>query len=169
MIGSLPRRSTTIEPASAKAGGIFSVPLSFGSPRPGVTRRTALRSSDFPPAFASFDATTRRPIRTCHANQHAFRRVGRIPQSGRRPAIVQPTANTRLYYSHRLSWQPCREEAMHWAREGRSSRRIPERSGTAPASCTGCCEGCRSLRPSSRYSSRSRAAWRPETRAPRCL
>ena len=30
------------------AGGIFSVPLSVGLPRPGVTRRTALRSSDFP-------------------------------------------------------------------------------------------------------------------------
>src|SRR5437763_15771200 len=29
-------------------GGIFSVPLSFELPRPGVTRRTALRSSDFP-------------------------------------------------------------------------------------------------------------------------
>ena len=37
-------------------GGIFSVPLSFELPRPAVTRRTALRSSDFPrppsPAFA---------------------------------------------------------------------------------------------------------------------
>src|SRR5690348_5045752 len=31
---------------------MFSVPLSFGLPRPGVTRRTALRSSDFPPTFA---------------------------------------------------------------------------------------------------------------------
>ena len=29
-------------------GGMFSVPLSFGLPRPGITRRTALRSSDFP-------------------------------------------------------------------------------------------------------------------------
>jgi hypothetical protein len=36
----------------AKSGGIFSVPLSFELPRPGVTRRTALRSSDFPLAFA---------------------------------------------------------------------------------------------------------------------
>ena len=33
-------------------GGMFSVPLSFELPRPGVTRRTALWSSDFPPAFA---------------------------------------------------------------------------------------------------------------------
>src|SRR5438045_9783836 len=33
---------------------LFSVPLSFGLPRPGVTRRTALRSSDFPLAFAPF-------------------------------------------------------------------------------------------------------------------
>ena len=29
-------------------GGMFSVPLSVGSPRPGVTRRIALWSSDFP-------------------------------------------------------------------------------------------------------------------------
>src|SRR5689334_9807760 len=47
---SLPRRSPQ---KRAKAGGMFSVPLSFGSPRPGVTRRTALRSSDFPPTFAA--------------------------------------------------------------------------------------------------------------------
>src|SRR5215203_3700424 len=33
-------------------GGIFSVPLSFELPRPGVTRRTALRSSDFPSTSA---------------------------------------------------------------------------------------------------------------------
>ena len=49
---SLPRRSSRLEEPRAKAGGVFSVPLSFGLPRPGVTRRTALRSSDFPPAFA---------------------------------------------------------------------------------------------------------------------
>ena len=53
----LPRRSAAELPGNdaarwrrrAKAGGIFSVPLSVGSPRPGVTRRTALWSSDFPP------------------------------------------------------------------------------------------------------------------------
>ena len=40
-------------PRGAPAGGMFSVPLSFGSPRPAVNRRTALRSSDFPrSAFA---------------------------------------------------------------------------------------------------------------------
>jgi len=44
----LPRRSSRREAPRAKAGGMFSVPLSFGLPRPGVTRRTALRSSDFP-------------------------------------------------------------------------------------------------------------------------
>src|SRR5262249_44390089 len=32
-------------------GGMFSVPLSFRFPCPGVTRRTALWSSDFPPAL----------------------------------------------------------------------------------------------------------------------
>jgi hypothetical protein len=39
------------------AGGMFSVPLSFELPRPGITRRTALWSSDFPPsAFTRFRA-----------------------------------------------------------------------------------------------------------------
>ena len=47
----LPRRSPRPK-SRAKAGGTFSVPLSFELPRPGVTRRTALWSSDFPPAFA---------------------------------------------------------------------------------------------------------------------
>src|SRR5207344_1073591 len=41
-----------------ECGGIFSVPLSFGLPRPGVTRRTALRSSDFPP----FDPALSSPV-----------------------------------------------------------------------------------------------------------
>ena len=45
----------TLRPA---VGCVFSVPLSFGLPRPGVTRRTALRSSDFPLAFASCGAST---------------------------------------------------------------------------------------------------------------
>ena len=34
--------------AGAPVSGVFSVPLSFELPRPGVTRRTTLRSSDFP-------------------------------------------------------------------------------------------------------------------------
>jgi len=38
--------------APARVGCVFSVPLSVRLPCPGVTRRTALRSSDFPPAFA---------------------------------------------------------------------------------------------------------------------
>ncbi len=40
------RRSRMCE--HRKIGCVFSVPLSFELPRPGVTRRTALRSSDFP-------------------------------------------------------------------------------------------------------------------------
>jgi hypothetical protein len=46
------------------------------------------------------------------------------------------------------------------------SRPSPARSDTAPASCTGCCAGCRSPRPSSRCSTRSRAACSPGRRAP---
>jgi hypothetical protein len=51
-------------------GGIFSVPLSFELPRPGVTRRTALRSSDFPPSFA------------LGASFLAIRRAGPLSRSG---------------------------------------------------------------------------------------
>ena len=40
-------------------GGIFSVPLSFELPRPGVTRRIALWSSDFPPSAFALDACAR--------------------------------------------------------------------------------------------------------------
>jgi len=43
--------------ANANVSCVFSVPLSFGSPRPGVTRRTALRSSDFPRAIAASTAS----------------------------------------------------------------------------------------------------------------
>ena len=44
-------------------GGMFSVPLSVRFPCPGVTRRTALRRSDFPPAPAvGVDATGYTPI-----------------------------------------------------------------------------------------------------------
>ena len=41
-----------LQPAApaAPVSGVFSVPLSFELPRPGVTRRTTLWSSDFPPA-----------------------------------------------------------------------------------------------------------------------
>jgi len=49
----LPTEMRALDPPSTKVGGIFSVPLSFRLPRPGVTRRTALRSSDFPLTFAS--------------------------------------------------------------------------------------------------------------------
>jgi len=53
----LTRRRSRREAPRAKAGGIFSVPLSFGLPRPGVTRRTALRSSDFPRRASRLRAT----------------------------------------------------------------------------------------------------------------
>ena len=50
----------------AKSGGIFSVPLSVRLLCPGVTRRTALRSSDFPPAFAvGFGAASSRLPHCC--------------------------------------------------------------------------------------------------------
>ena len=116
-------------PASSEArraesrGGMFSVPLSFGSPRPAVNRRTALRSSDFPPTFARL-RELRRTI-TCFS---AALLLWQLPASG-----------------FRLS----------------ANRRPLRRSRTAPASCTGCCAACRSLRRSWKCSRRSRAASRP--------
>src|SRR5436190_6981899 len=43
-------------------GGIFSVPLSVRLPCPGVTRRTALWSSDFPPPEPLRDAVARAAV-----------------------------------------------------------------------------------------------------------
>jgi len=50
----------TDAPKARRRGGMFSVPLSVKLPCPGVTRRTALWSSDFPRAFAP--AALRRAI-----------------------------------------------------------------------------------------------------------
>src|SRR5262245_22676194 len=55
-------------------GGMFSVPLSFELPRPGVTRRTALRSSDFPPAVAPCGGSTDDHLSRC---DDQFYRVSR--------------------------------------------------------------------------------------------
>ena len=69
---------------SVARGGIFSVPLSVRLLCPGVTRRTALRSSDFPPAPAL----------------QAFGEAGPKAQSPctrvRKPAIVWPTATPSI-------------------------------------------------------------------------
>src|SRR5690349_13295434 len=51
----LGRRKHTADARKSKQWSVscvFSVPLSVGSPHPGVTRRTALWSSDFPPRRA---------------------------------------------------------------------------------------------------------------------
>src|SRR5262245_17660358 len=44
-----PLRASARQAVRPAAGGVFSVPLSVRLPCPGVTRRTALWSSDFPP------------------------------------------------------------------------------------------------------------------------
>jgi len=66
-----------------RRGGIFSVPLSFGSPRPGVTRHTALRSSDF-------------PLSTFTPGLHL---------ALRRTAIVWPAANARIVLLALQTWR----------------------------------------------------------------
>ena len=54
-----PLRATARQALRPAVGCVFSVPLSFGLPRPGVTRRTALRSSDFPPRLPRARANRR--------------------------------------------------------------------------------------------------------------
>ena len=49
----LPLRASARQALRPTVGCVFSVPLSFELPRPGVTRHTALRSSDFPRAVAA--------------------------------------------------------------------------------------------------------------------
>ena len=75
-------------PACAGVSCVFSVPLSFGLPRPGVTRRTALRSSDFPPASARFArfgaASPQLQLRACPAVARAASEGGRSSGSLRR-------------------------------------------------------------------------------------
>jgi hypothetical protein len=62
-----------------EASGIFSVPLSFGLPRPGVTRRTALRSSDFPPFdLAPKDASKDDRLFYCGGNWPPQQPISRI-------------------------------------------------------------------------------------------
>src|SRR5689334_18042870 len=62
------RRPALSEPRRGESkGGMFSVPLSVKLPCPGVTRRTALRSSDFPPTRALSDYGGQAPFRACHA------------------------------------------------------------------------------------------------------
>src|SRR5689334_619594 len=63
--------STLARAEGLAQGGMFSVPLSFELPRPGVTRRTALRSSDFPP----FDSPLRGSLR---ATPMTWRSVSRV-------------------------------------------------------------------------------------------
>src|SRR4029450_12222293 len=55
-----PLRASARQALRPAVGCVFSVPLSFGLPRPGVTRRTALRSSDFPRAYAPRQPLARR-------------------------------------------------------------------------------------------------------------
>src|SRR3954469_7335778 len=69
---------------SVSQGGMFSVPLSFELPRPGVTRRTALRSSDFP--LASSVAPGRRAAKARQAAR--TRRKDKRSSGSLRRAIV---------------------------------------------------------------------------------
>jgi len=93
---------------SRDAGGMFSVPLSVKLPCPGVSRRTALWSSDFPPAdalsrvgAASCDSLGRRRTSPCGA---VFRRddhssslaiTGEVKRPTRKPRTDRPSGDQR--------------------------------------------------------------------------
>ena len=74
-------------PKDAKAGGMFSVPLSFELPRPAVNRRTALRSSDFPLASAPSGRFGAASSRACRAEASEGRESGRS-SGALRPSII---------------------------------------------------------------------------------
>ena len=73
--------------AALRRGGMFSVPLSFESPRPGVTRHTALRSSDFPP----FDSALRASLRASPSKERGPE--GRVE---RRPSGLLRLSNSNV-------------------------------------------------------------------------
>ena len=89
------RRNPRLEEPRAEAGGMFSVPLSFGLPRPGITRRTALRSSDFPPATAR-ERDSRRSSGVAAAYLfYRSREAGHLRLWPRSAAGRQPHASSR--------------------------------------------------------------------------
>ena len=100
-----------------------------------------------------------------------WRPAGRRRESAVCSFQLQLTQDARPHWrrGHRASADACLGRSLGSCRRlaGRSIRRFPGRSGTARASCRGCCGGCRSLRRSWRCSSRSRAACR-QGRTARC-
>ncbi len=77
-------RSLARATARLRLGGIFSVPLSFELPRPGVTRRTALWSSDFP----LFDSPLRGSLRAGPSTGSRAACCERSPEGASRTAVV---------------------------------------------------------------------------------
>ena len=66
-------------------GGIFSVPLSVGSPRPGVTQHTALWSSDFP--------LPQHFVRRCRSRRDGY---SRQRSSGRLQHLIIPRMSATM-------------------------------------------------------------------------
>jgi hypothetical protein len=77
-----------------QVGCVFSVPLSFELPRPGVTRRTALRSSDFPLTIAPYSATENDD----HSSSLAI--AGEIKQPTRKYRMGHPCPPSPACASH---------------------------------------------------------------------
>jgi hypothetical protein len=126
-------------------GGLFSVPLSVGSPRPGVTRRIALWSSDFPLPSRRGSPSPRRGARAKADSSDCPAHCGKF---------LNPSFLRRA--SKNLPSQIL---------DGILSHLFPAKSDTARVSCTDCCAAYRSPRPSSRCSIHSLSTWRPDTRA----
>ena len=99
---------------------------------------------------------------------HSLRSCGRaaltsFARRGQRFSVLPSGAKRRHFRAKRRErgHPASRRRVASRKRTGRtfSTRPSPAKSDTAPASCRDCCAVCRSPRPSSRYSTRSRAAW----------
>jgi len=118
-------------------GCVFSVPLSFELPRPGVTRRTALRSSDFPPSTVASCGASADGDRLAHCDRrycslrHDARGAKRDPRCvSRRFPGKSDTARASCTNCCaacrwlRLSWR-CSSRSPGACRPGRPARSSP--------------------------------------------
>src|SRR5258705_1404617 len=74
LAASMPGPALSEARSAESKGGIFSVPLSVRLPCPGVTRRIALWSSDFPPVVA-LSSKAPQAVKACRTEVEARRRV----------------------------------------------------------------------------------------------
>ena len=93
-------------------GGLFSAALSIASRRPGITRRFALRSPDFPPAIRLQAAVC--PARRKDYTTFAPEMQNRSPHRNINPAPAPPWSFRRKPESSVLLFAECRRQKRRW-------------------------------------------------------